>query len=86
MTITPAQCACGFTELGDETLTDHLHGVFTPDDMRVKDGLVHEERKRLACSCGLAARTPDELDGHFRDVFTPDDGVGRDGRKHAPAG
>jgi len=86
MTITPAQCACGFTELGDETLADHLHVVFTPDDMRGKDGLVHEERKRLACSCGLAARTPDELDGHFRDVFTPDDGVGRDGRKHAPAG
>jgi hypothetical protein len=81
-----ARCACGFTELDDETLTDHFLGVFTPGDMRGKDGLVHDESKRLACFCGLVAGTPDELDGHFRDVFTPDDAVGRDGREHVPAG
>jgi hypothetical protein len=82
----PAQCACGFTELDDETITDHLHLVFTPDDIRGKDGLVHEEGERLACFCGFTARTPDELDQHFRKVFTPDDAVGPDGKKHGPAG
>lgn len=83
--MTPARCACGFTELDDETLTDHLLVVFTPDGMRGLDGLIHEESQRLACCCGLAARTPDELDEHFREVFTPGDALGRDGRKHGPA-
>ncbi len=86
MAMIPAQCACGFTELDDETLADHLQLVFTPDDMRGEDGRIHQEGARLACFCGFTARAPEELDGHFREVFTPDDAVGRDGRKHGRAG
>jgi hypothetical protein len=80
------QCRCGFSELADETLTDHLLRVFTPDDMRGNDGQVHEEGAALACLCGFAASTADELDEHFGIVFTPDDAIGSDGRKHGPAG
>jgi serine/threonine-protein kinase RsbW len=80
------QCACGFTELDDETLSDHLQRVFEPADRRGNDGRVHEEGTRLACVCGFAAVTGDRLDQHFLAAFTPPGGIGRDGRKHAPAG
>ena len=78
-----ARCSCGFSEAGDETITDHLLEVFAPEDCRGSDGLVHEEvRPDLTCSCGLVAATAGELDAHFLRVFTPGDLVGRDGRKH----
>jgi hypothetical protein len=76
------QCSCGFTELDDEEITDHLQQVFAPDDSRGSDGLVHLEGDRLACCCGFTAATPQELDGHLLAVFTPDDAIGRDGKSH----
>jgi hypothetical protein len=82
--MTAAMCLCGFTELADETLDDHLLLVFTPDDMRGNDGRVHEEGTALACVCGFAASTAEALDGHFRTVFTPDNAIGKDGSKHRP--
>lgn len=83
MTLTAIQCLCGFTELADETVTDHLLQVFVPADMAGKDGLVHEEVRKMACLCGFAATTPEQLDGHFLAAFTPDDAIGPDGKKHA---
>jgi hypothetical protein len=80
--MTAARCTCGFTELADEELTDHLLWVLGPDDQRGNDGLVHEERERLACACGLAAVTAEELDAHLISVFTPADAIGRDGQRH----
>jgi hypothetical protein len=77
-----ARCSCGFTELADEEMTDHLLQVFEPDDQKGTDGLVHEERDRLVCACGLSAITPEELDEHLLKVFTPDNAIGRDGQKH----
>jgi hypothetical protein len=78
-----ARCSCGFTEAGEETITDHLLQVFVPEDCLAGDGLVHEEvRPDLKCSCGLAAATPGELDAHFLRVFTTGDLIGRDGRTH----
>lgn len=79
-----AQCACGFAELGDEEITDHLNLVFEPDDLQGSDGLAHEERDRLTCACGFSAITSDEMDAHFLKVFTPNDAIGRDGRRHEP--
>ncbi|HEX3955719.1 MAG TPA: hypothetical protein VHZ03_03695 [Trebonia sp.] len=77
------RCSCGFEELDDEDMTDHLQLVFEPDDHVGNDGLVHEERDRLlACACGLAAVTAEEFDQHILDAFTPDDAIGRDGQKH----
>jgi hypothetical protein len=77
-----ARCSCGFTELADEEMTDHLLSVFEPGDLKGNDGQVHEERGRLACACGLSAITPEELDAHLLKVFAPADAIGRDGRKH----
>ena len=85
MTMIATHCICGFAELDDETVADHLHQVFTPDDMRGKDGRVHEEGMSLACSCGFMAITAEELDDHFIEAFRPEDGIGRDGRKHGRA-
>jgi len=77
-----ADCVCGFTELADEEMTDHLELVFESADLTGNDGQVHQETSSLTCSCGLTAITTDELDIHFLAVFTPADAVGRDGRKH----
>jgi hypothetical protein len=77
-----AQCACGFTELDDEQVTDHLHQVFELADGRGNDGLVHAESGRLTCSCGLVAGAVGELDAHLLQAFTPADAIGRDGKKH----
>jgi serine/threonine-protein kinase RsbW len=77
-----AQCSCGFTELDDEAITDHLQQVFQPDDLVGNDGQIHEERASLTCACGLAATTAGELDAHFLKAFTPDDATGRDGNRH----
>jgi hypothetical protein len=76
------QCSCGFTELSDEILTDHLLSAFGPAGGQGTDGLVHEETSLLACSCGLVAVLPGALDEHFLEVFTPSDRIGRDGEKH----
>jgi hypothetical protein len=76
------RCSCGFTEQPDENLTDHLLHVFTPEDGRGNDGLVHEEAATPACRCGYAAG----LDSHFLEVFTPADGIGRDGQKQETIG
>ena len=80
--MTTAQCSCGFRELGDEEIIDHLLNVFEPEDHRGTDSLVHEERDRLVCACGFVAITTEELDSHFLKVFRPDDASGRDGQKH----
>jgi hypothetical protein len=79
---TPA-CTCGFTELPDETLADHLLLAFDPQDRKGPDGLVHEEHGNLTCACGLTATTPADLDLHFFRAFTPLDAIGIDGNKHA---
>ena len=76
------QCSCGFIELSDEEILDHLHRVFESDDRKGNDGRVHEEGDRLTCACGLAAITAEELDAHLLTVFTPDDAMGRDGKRH----
>jgi hypothetical protein len=75
-------CACGFAELADEEITDHLELAFEPDDLTGNDGQVHVETTNLTCSCGLAAITTEELDNHFLAVFTPADAVGSDGKRH----
>jgi hypothetical protein len=80
-----AQCSCGFTELDDEEVIDHLQLMFEPAGLVGNDGQVHEERVSLTCACGLAAITVDELDQHFLKIFTPDDAIGRDGQKHEAA-
>ena len=82
--MTAASCACGFAELADEELIDHLLGVFEPDDHVGNDGLAHEERERLTCACGFTAITPEEFDAHILSVFAPDDAIGRDGHRHEP--
>jgi hypothetical protein len=80
-----AQCTCGFTELADEEMSDHLLLVFEPHDSKGNDDLIHEERERLECACGLAAITSEELDAHLLTAFTPHDATGTDGHRHAPA-
>ena len=84
--MSPAQCACGFTEdeTADETLDDHLLEMFAPEDGRAAAGLVHREGEaELFCMCG-AGGSASELDAHFLAVFTPADLIGRDGEKHEP--
>jgi hypothetical protein len=76
------QCTCGFTELDDELITDHLHQVFEPPDRRGNDGLAHEETSRLTCACALLAGTVEDFDAHLLKVFTPGDAIGRDGKQH----
>jgi hypothetical protein len=78
----PARCACGFTELDDEQVADHLALVFVPDDSIGKDGMTHEELLSLACSCGYAGTTPEEVEGHLMAAFTPADRIGLDGKRH----
>jgi hypothetical protein len=80
--MTALQCTCGFTELADETVTDHLLQVFEPEDGRGNDGQIHEERDRLTCACGLVASRAEEFDAHLLTVFTPADAIGPDGGKH----
>jgi hypothetical protein len=71
------RCTCGFTEADgdDETTEDHLLRMFTAEDDRGADGLVHlEGNPKLTCLCGVSASTAAELDSHFLEVFVP---VGR---------
>jgi hypothetical protein len=77
-----AACLCGFTELDDENLTDHILAVFAPADSRGADGLIHEEGKPLACACGFAAITAEELDLHFLRMFVPANRTDPSGKKH----
>jgi hypothetical protein len=77
-----ARCTCGFAELADEEMTDHLLLVFEPEDHIGNDGLAHEEREHLTCACGVAAITSEEFDSHILKVFTPYDAIGGDGRQH----
>jgi hypothetical protein len=79
-----ARCSCGFTEAGaaDETIDDHLREVFTPEDGRGPDGVLHfEGEKDLFCQCG-AGGSAEGLDAHLLEVFTPADSVGRDEITH----
>jgi hypothetical protein len=80
-----ARCTCGFTELPDEEMSDHLLLVFETHDSRGNDGQVHEDCQHLHCACGLAATTTEELDTHLLAAFTPHDATASDGRRHAPA-
>jgi hypothetical protein len=84
--MTAASCICGFTELADENLIDHLLHAFETDDRIGHDGLAHEEREPLTCACGLTATTPEDLDAHLLQVFTPDDARDRHGQRHEPTG
>jgi hypothetical protein len=76
------RCSCGFTELADEEITDHLLLVFEPAGGNGNDGLAHEEGDRLTCLCGFTAITTEELDDHFMRAFIPGDAIGRDGNRH----
>lgn len=80
--MTVAQCSCGFTELEDEHITDHLHRVFEPEDMTGDDGQLHLEGRSLECLCGFSAPTTEELDAHLLKALTPYDATGRDGDRH----
>ena len=75
-------CVCGFTELDDETIADHLAVVFTPDDCVGNDGKVHEELSGGACACGFSGSSGGDLEQHLMALFTPGDGVGLDGKRH----
>lgn len=77
-----ARCSCGFTELEDEQITDHLQQAFESRHMTGNDGQVHLEGMSLACFCGFTAITPEELDTHLLKAFAPNDAIGRDGQKH----
>jgi len=77
-----ARCLCGFTELADESIADHLAVVFAPDDSVGIDGTVHEELSGHACACGFAAGSAGDLERHLMVMFTPGDGIGRDGQRH----
>jgi hypothetical protein len=80
-----ARCTCGFTELADEELIDHLLLLFEPGDRVGNDGIFHEEREHLTCACWYTAITPEEFDAHMLKVFTPDDAIGSDGHRHEAA-
>jgi hypothetical protein len=82
MTMISARCTCGFSELADEEMTDHLLLVFEPADRIGNDGLAHEERGHLTCACGFSAITTEEFDEHILKAFTPSDAIGSDGRRH----
>jgi hypothetical protein len=77
-----ARCLCGFAELADETMADHLAVAFTPDDCVGIDGQVHEELPGCACACGFPGGSAGEIEGHLMAAFTPGDGIGLDGRRH----
>jgi len=77
-----AQCLCGFKELRDETLADHLAVVFTADDSVGIDGKLHEELSGRACACGFSGSSAEALEGHLMAAFTPGDGIGLDGKRH----
>jgi hypothetical protein len=82
-------CECGYLASKQQDFTDHYREIFTPDDDKGTDGLVHAEAARdctgndgtLACLCGFTGEL-DALDEHFLRVFAPADRIGRDGMKH----
>ena len=76
------RCSCGFTELDDEEIIDHLLLVFEPADGRGSDGQVHEELDLRACSCGFTAEVSMQLDAHFLKQFIPASAIAPDGRQH----
>jgi hypothetical protein len=76
------RCACGFAELDDERLVDHLALVFTPDDCVGNDGKEHEEWAGRACACGFSGTTPEDLQAHLLAAFRPADRIGLDGKRH----
>lgn len=84
--MTATKCSCGFAELPDERLIDHLLEVFEPGDSIGSDGEVHGESSLLRCCCGTVSTTTETLDEHLLKIFTPDDAIGRDGQKHVARG
>jgi hypothetical protein len=78
------RCACGFKELADEQVIDHLFAAFEPADFVGTDGNIHEEMAVRVCSCGFSAISGAEMDAHFLAAFTPAGQVGRDGHTHEP--
>ena len=78
------QCACGFAELADEQVIDHVLAAFESADAVGADSKIHEEMAARACSCGFSAISCAEMDAHFLAAFTPAGHVGRDGRTHEP--
>jgi hypothetical protein len=82
-------CECGYLADSQKDLTDHYREIFTPEDDKGTDGLVHAEAARdfpandgiLACLCGFTGAI-DALDEHFLGLFAPADRTGHDGRKH----
>jgi hypothetical protein len=78
------RCACGFEELADEQLIDHLLSVFEPEGAIGTDGDINLELTSLACSCGLSFPSVEQFDAHFLARFTPASSVGRDGQRHQP--
>ncbi len=82
-------CECGYQAGSQEDLTDHHGEMFTPDDDKGPDGLVHAEAASdfpgndgiLACLCGFTG-VIDALDEHFLRAFASADRIGRDGMKH----
>jgi hypothetical protein len=77
-------CACGFEELAEEQVIDHLLAAFEPVNDVGADGKVHEEMDSRTCSCGFSAISGNAMDAHFLAAFTPADRVGSDGRRHEP--
>jgi len=80
------QCACGFEQLADEQLIDHMLAAFESPGAVGADGKIHDELAGQACSCGFLALSGDEMESHFLAIFTPVGSVGRDGRVHEPLG
>ena len=82
-------CDCGYQADSPQDLTDHITEIFTPEDDRGPDGLVHAQAAGdvpgtggiLTCLCGFTG-VPGDLDEHLLRVFIPADRIGRDGRKH----
>ena len=78
------RCACGFQELADEQLIDHLLSVFEPEGAIGTDGDIHLETTSKACSCGLPFPSVEQFDAHFLAQFTPADSIGHKGQRHEP--
>jgi hypothetical protein len=84
--VSARHCACGYGAADDSDLLDHLLEVFTPDDDRAPDSVLHAEAASAEsgrkCLCGYTASDSRGLDPHLLAAFTPPDGIAVDGRQH----